>query len=427
MNLATTENLRARAKSIFDCAVAAADPAEALKRTLVTHPLPIPAEGGRTFLISIGKAAPEMLREALPHVVGERQALLVTHYGNQADVPGVEIIRSSHPLPDANGILAGNRVLELLETTRPPDQVIVLISGGGSALLPAPVPGVTLEDKIALNQLLLSAGLDITEMNLVRQQVSRLKGGGLARLAAPAPVTAYILSDVIGDDLRVVASGPTAAAIGSPVDAMHVLKKSNLANRVPSSILAALGSSQEEGSRNSIVVNHLIGSNKLSLSAAKRAAEKYCAVKVVSDQLIGDVATAAQGILHAGRSILSQSPAALLFGGETTVDVRGTGLGGRNQELALRVAIIADSLPLNRDWVLLSGGTDGRDGPTDAAGGIVDAETVSRIRARGQDPLALLENNDSYAALKSSGDLLVTGATGTNVADVQILLLSASG
>ena len=198
MNLATTENLRARAKSIFDCAVAAADPAEALKRTLVTHPLPIPAEGGRTFLISIGKAAPEMLREALPHVVGERQALLVTHYGNQADVPGVEIIRSSHPLPDANGILAGNRVLELLETTRPPDQVIVLISGGGSALLPAPVPGVTLEDKIALNQLLLSAGLDITEMNLVRQQVSRLKGGGLARLAAPAPVTAYILSDVIG-------------------------------------------------------------------------------------------------------------------------------------------------------------------------------------------------------------------------------------
>jgi hydroxypyruvate reductase len=258
--------------------------------------------------------------------------------------------------------------------------------------------------------------VEISQLNLVRQALSRLKGGGLLRAAHPAPVTSYILSDVIGDDLRVIASGLTVAPVGSRAEARALLQGKGLWAELPASVQAALERDTVQPPLPA-ATNVLIGSNRKSLEAMQAAAGAGAAI--VSDRLEGDVADAAAEIFAAEKS--AGDRACLIFGGETTVRLQGTGLGGRNQELALRVAM---GMPdLGRPWVFLSGGTDGRDGPTDAAGGVVDAGTVSRIIAAGGDPAALLANNDSHRALSLAGDLLVSGATGTNVADVQVLLL----
>ncbi|WP_298905859.1 DUF4147 domain-containing protein [uncultured Aliiroseovarius sp.] len=412
--------LRTRAREIFDHAVAAADPALALRKELAARPLPVPSDGGRCILIAIGKAAPAMLTEALHHVRGPRVALAVTHHENTANLDGATVLRAGHPVPDAAGLAAGQRVMDLLRTAHENDRVIALISGGGSALLPAPLAGISLEDKAALNRLLLGAGLDITQMNLVRQQVSQLKGGGLLRLAAPAPVTAYILSDVIGDDLRAVASGPTVAPIGTREDARTIAIQAGIWARLPGAIRARLEDGVAPVPAPPLPKNILIGSNRMSLEAALKDASRSFDAHIVSDALVGDVASAAERIMH---SPVTDGPCALLFGGETTVRLTGTGRGGRNQELALRIALRAQEMP-KRPWLFLSGGTDGRDGPTSAAGGFADAGTTARIRAAGLDPHALLANNDSYKALSAAGDLLETGATGTNVADIQMLLLA---
>jgi hydroxypyruvate reductase len=304
----------------------------------------------------------------------------------------------------------------MLAEAGPADRVSALISGGGSALLPAPVEGVSLADKAETSRLLLGAGVDISQLNLVRQALSRLKGGGLLRAAHPAPVTGYILSDVIGDDLRVIASGLTVAPVGSRDQARALLQGLDLWPKLPASVRAAL---EREGNTGPLPAarNILIGSNRKSLEAMQAAAGADAVI--ISDRLEGDVADAAARIIAAAQS--AGDRACLIFGGETTVRLQGTGLGGRNQELALRVAMAMPDL--GRPWVFLSGGTDGRDGPTDAAGGVVDAGTVARIRAVGGDPAALLANNDSHRALFLAGDLLVSGATGTNVADVQVLLM----
>lgn len=420
-----TTHLRKRAREIFDRAVEAANPSTALRNQLASDPFPEPAKGGRTLLIAIGKAAPAMLSEALKHVVGEREAIAVTNYENDMEVPGGAVMRAAHPVPDENGVLAGERITELLSSATPNDQVIALISGGGSALVPAPVAGVSLQDKAEVNRLLLSSGADIVRMNLVRQQLSRLKGGGFSSLAAPASVTAYILSDVIGDDLRAVASGPTVSPIGTRALAQQVCKELGIWDGLPASVQAHLEQEEQKTEAIPDTWNHLIGSNRLSLMAACAEAENSFAARIVSDQLTGDVADAAEEIMRAAGAKKADSPVALLFGGETTVQIAGDGLGGRNQELALRIAMLADTLGNDREWVFLSGGTDGRDGPTDAAGGLADAGTCARITAAGGDPAALLANNDSNAALALAGDLLLTGATGTNVADIQVFLWAA--
>lgn len=412
-----TPELRARARAIFDRAVAAADPALALRKELTARPLPVPSDGGRSFVIATGKAAPAMLTEALRHVRGAYTALAVTHHENGAEVPGATVLRAGHPVPDAAGLAAGQRVMELLRQAREGDRVIALISGGGSALLPAPPAGITLEDKAELNRLLLGAGLEITQMNLLRQQVSQLKGGGMLRLAAPAPVTAYILSDVIGDDLRAVASGPTVAPIGSREEARAVAMAAGIWAHLPGSIRARLEESPAPAPAPPAPENILIGSNRMSLEAALAEAARGGEARIVSDALVGDVGDAADRIVEAAKG---QGPCALLFGGETTVRLAGAGLGGRNQELALRVALRAEEL--GEGWLFLSGGTDGRDGPTTAAGGFADAGTCARIRAGGLDSAALLSDNDSHRALAAAGDLLETGATGTNVADIQLFL-----
>jgi len=286
----------------------------------------------------------------------------------------------------------------------------VLVSGGGSALLPAPVDGLSLEQKADVSRLLLGAGVDIVAMNAVRQHLSRLKGGGLLRHAAPAPVTALILSDVIGDDLRAIASGPTVAPILPRTEVIAMLKERGLWDKLPDAARTALGRAEQDTPVQE-ADNRLIGSNRKSLDAMARAMPD---AQILSDALTGDVEQAAQRIVDA----VDQAVSLALFGGETTVQLRGDGRGGRNQELALRVAVALDG---RAGWRFLSAGTDGRDGPTDAAGAIVDGETCARIRAAGGDVAALLGNNDSYAALELAGDLLITGGTGTNVADLQIL------
>jgi hydroxypyruvate reductase len=384
--------------------------------------LPPQAPDGRTFLIAIGKAAPAMLGEAMAGLPDAHAALAVTHHENDAMLDGVELLRAGHPVPDEAGARAARRVMELLSEATAKDRVIALISGGGSALLPAPPPGISLSDKAQLNTLLLSAGLDIVQMNLVRQQVSLLKGGGFAQLAAPAQVHAFLLSDVIGDDLRAIASGPTVSPIGTAADAIKTLRTAGIWDATPASIRVHLEKAQHDTpSPLPEVTNVLVGSNRLSLEAMRDAAQQMgLTARIVSDALTGDVQEAAEKVLS--ELIARPEPTALLFGGETTVRLTGTGRGGRNQELALRIAAQAPEIMGN--WTFLSGGTDGRDGPTDAAGGLVDAGTLGRIGAAGHDATGLLANNDSYTALAASGDLLMTRATGTNVADVQALLIA---
>ncbi len=412
-----TQDLRDLARSLFDAAVTAADPALAVRRQLALTPLPQPT--GRTVLIAVGKAAPAMLAEALKQVRGPHEALAVTHHENTQAVSGARVLHAGHPVPDEAGAAAGQAVMDLLDTCGAGDQVIALISGGGSALLPAPVPGVSLADKAAVNQLLLSAGLDIVQMNLVRQQLSQLKGGGFLRRAAPAPVMALILSDVIGDDLRAIASGPTVGPIGTVAEARAILKNNDLWDRLPAPAREALSHTRDPEPV-PVGTNVMVGSNGQSVAAmADQARSEGWTVRQSETPLIGDVDSAAREVLALMAPV--DTPTALLFGGETTVILRGTGRGGRNQELALRVALSAPKLA--QDWLFLSGGTDGRDGPTDAAGGVVDSGTAARIASAGQDADKLLADNDSHAALDAAGDLLMTGATGTNVADVQVLLI----
>jgi hydroxypyruvate reductase len=416
--------LRRAVRQLFLKAVEAADPARAVRQALADAPLPKPTPEGKTYVVSIGKAAPAMLRETLKHVDGAHHALCLTHPENEEQLDGVTFLRGAHPVPDQNSLAAGQAVKELLSQAGAEDQVIALISGGGSALMALPADGISIEDKGKVSALLLGAGIDITQMNLVRQQLSQLKGGGMLRVASPAPVTAYILSDVIGDDLRAIASGPTVAPIGTREDARAICEEAGIWADLPASVQRHLSYPGTPDDVPPTVRNHLIGSNGHSLRAAEVEAKGIGAVQIVSDMLTGDVKDAASTLLDAAEAAPAGTLSVLLAGGETTVQLTGTGRGGRNQELALHVATGAAKRGLDGDWVFLSGGTDGRDGPTDAAGGIVDADSLHRMIAAGADPAALLYNNDSYAALAASGDLLMTGATGTNVADIQCFLIA---
>ena len=419
--MATKTDLRTLVRELFDIGVRAADPAAAVNDALRREPLDRP-KSGRYFVVAIGKAACPMAEAALAHVPPGTPvtAMAVTNYENVRDVAGCTVLGAGHPNPDENGLRAGRLVLHLLMAAGANDHVLCLISGGGSALLPAPLPGIALADKIRVNELMLANGLDITETNLVRQQLSLLKGGGLARFAAPATIRTLAVSDVIGDDPRAIASGPTASPLGSLSDATNVLQKRGIWNELPESVHAVLTDSvspaQQLKAANDIAV---ICSNKISLEAIANAAGD-CSPQIVSGRLNGDVAQAAGKISDFVRQSRTGSNRLLIWGGETTVNLTGTGKGGRNQELALRFALQNEDLP--GEWVFLACGTDGRDGPTDAAGGIVDRGTAERVRkARGR-PEMLLTNNDSNTALHLAGDLLVCGATGTNVADVALFL-----
>lgn len=400
---------------LFDTGVRAADPQAAVRAALGDAPVSLP-DGARLYVLAIGKAARAMMQAALSVLPAPHAALVVTNYENAESLDGARVMAAGHPVPDENGMQAGLAIQKMLARTRADDIVLVLVSGGGSALVPAPAAGLSLQDKAVVSNLLLGAGLDIVTMNAVRQHLSRMKGGGLLRMAAPAQVQAMILSDVIGDDLRAIASGPTVAPIATRDEVRALLAASGLWDRLPQAARDALARSADT-SPLPHAQNRLVGSNRISLDAMAHACE---GVSILSDALVGDVGDAAARIVQAVRE--GGGPRVALFGGETTVRLQGTGRGGRNQELALRVASALDGIA---GWRFLSGGTDGRDGPTDAAGAVVDGNTLARIRAAGGDPAGLLANNDSYHALTLADDLLVTGATGTNVADLQILCIDA--
>ncbi len=405
--------MRAKAQQLFGVAVQAADPAAAVRHGLADLALP----EAPIRVLALGKAARAMAVAALD-VLGARvvEALVVTHEGGAGALAGARVMVAGHPVPDAAGMCAAAEAEALLARAGAGEAVLVLISGGGSALLSAPVAGVSLADKAAATRAMLAGGLAIGEMNAVRQHLSRLKGGGMARLAAPARVVALILSDVVGDDLRVVASGPTVAPVMARTEAVAMLKRRGLWASMPGPVQAAL-LRQEQAGPLPMAENRLIGGNGLALEAVAAAAP---GAEVWSRTLVGDVGAAADWLVARMRAAGPGARMALC-GGETTVTLRGAGKGGRNQELALRVA--AGMAGMTRPWVFLSGGTDGRDGPTDAAGGLVDGGTLGRIVAAGGDWRAMLDDNDSHRALGLAGDLLVTGATGTNVADIQIVVM----
>lgn len=398
---------RIRLREVFMAGVAAADPAACVARHIDQLPT-APAQ-----IIAVGKAARAMTDAALA-AFPDVPALVVTNPENARPLAGAEVLSAAHPVPDQAGLAAGAAVIGALKNARGP--VLALISGGGSALIPAPAGALTLADKAAVNKALLGAGLDIRAMNTVRQQLSRLKGGGFLRLAAPHPVYALILSDVIGDDLSTIASGPTAPPIGTPQAARSILQQAGIWDDLPEAVRAHLTQSAAAPVAEAMVPdggwNRLIGSNAQSLSAMAACG----AAHVIKTPVEGDVKAAARQICDAARA-----PGLTLWGGETTVRLNGSGLGGRNQELALWIAQEARARGW-QGWACLQGGSDGRDGPTNAAGGLVDCGTLGRIAAAGGDLAALLADNDSYGALCLSGDLLMTGATGTNVADLGVML-----
>ena len=445
--------LRKQAERIFMTGVRAADPGAAVRQHLTyerdrlrivcdqtARPPVIRAhKWTRVHVIAFGKAAVPMataVREIVPRHLLAAPLTAVTSYENASPVAGLQVLGAAHPLPDENGLQAARTIARIAGDARRGELVLALISGGASALLPLPPDGISLADKIAATQLLLACGADIGEINTVRKHLSLLKGGGLARLAAPADFHALILSDVIGDDLSTIASGPTVPDDTTFAEALQVFEERNLTPQLPASVREHLergcagAVAETPGSEDAIFANTastLIGSNRISLDAAIGAAESQAfAVQVHSRALHGEAREVARQVCRAAMQ-LPAGKRAILAGGETTVTLHGDGRGGRNQELALAFALYAQQQGLPANWVLLSGGTDGIDGPTDAAGGLVDPGTLQRVRQGGGEPDVLLANNDAYHALQLSNDLLITGATGTNVADLLVMLKDDTG
>lgn len=430
-------NLSDLCLKFFHAGLAAADPQKAVINCLSQFDSSKPYSN--IHILAFGKAAPAMAQAARDSFIGLGKivtpGLIVTTYDNVQTLDGFEVIGAGHPLPDRNGLLAAWKIIEKAGNACKNELILALISGGGSALLPCPVTGVSLEDKIATTNLLLNCGATIDEINCVRKHLSQLKGGGLARFAAPADLHALILSDVMGDKLSSIASGPSVADTTTFADAIAVFKQKAIWNNAPSTVKHYLsqglaGLQPETLKPNAAVLKYtahsLIGSNAISLDAVfatTQAAGFAC--NIYRRNLVGEARqVAAEWVRYCTQQVQGLTrDSALIAGGETTVTVTGSGKGGRNQEMALAFALAAEQHPLTCNWSFLSAGTDGRDGPSEAAGGLVNQDTLNRIRQAGIDPQAALDNNDSHTALKAADALVITGTTGTNVADLQILLL----
>jgi glycerate 2-kinase len=413
-------SLRRQALRIFKAALKAADPYQAVLRHLRIDPEPY----RNIFVIGAGKASAQMAR-GVERLLGARVTggEINVKDGHTARLRRIRINECGHPIPDQRGVAGARRIAQIGAQAGPDDLVICLISGGASALLPFPSPPITLAEKQKTTQLLLNCGASIHEINCVRKHISQIKGGKLARLVYPAALVTLILSDVIGDDLDVIGSGPTVPDRSTLADARAILRKYGIPNK-----LAATDETPKPGDKifkktRSIIV----GSNALAVDAAALEARRLgFHTQVLTTFLEGEArevarvhAAIAREIRTSGRPV--RAPACVISGGETTVTIRGTGLGGRNQEFALAAALeIADL----RQALILSAGTDGTDGPTDAAGAIADGSTIERAQALGLSAAGFLANNDSYHFFEATGDLIKTGPTGTNVADIQLILIN---
>ncbi len=423
--------LRRDAVRILTAALKAADPAEAVSRHLNKRHYRFD-RFRRIFVVGAGKAS-AVMAQPIERLLGKgiQAGCINVKYGHSARLRRIEINECGHPIPDAQGVLGAEIIAGIVEQAREDDLVIGLISGGASALLPLPVAPVVLQDEQQMTQLLLDCGANIHEMNCLRKHISRLKGGRLAALAHPAAVIALILSDVIGDDLDVIGSGPTVPDRSTFEQARAIVEKYGLGDRLPRTIATVLRECKQETPKPGDPVfervkNVIVGSNRLAIDAAVGAAKALgYRPLVLSSRIEGETreiarmhAAIVKEVRASGRPV--RSPACIISGGETTVTIRGTGLGGRNQEFALAAAIEIDGM---QNVAILSAGTDGTDGPTDAAGAIATGETLARARENGREAAGHLANNDSYHFFEPLGDLIKTGPTKTNVMDIRLMLV----
>lgn len=422
-------------REILSAGLVAADPREAVLRSVWVEDGSVLAgdrrfEAERVFVLAAGKAAGAMARAA-EDLFGERivGGLIVTKDGHEASSERLDVLFASHPEPDERGVEAARRVEELARSLGEGDLLLALISGGASALLADPAPPIELADLKKLTGALLRSGADIGEINAVRKHVSVLKGGGLVSLAAPARTLALLLSDVVGDDPSAIASGLTAPDPTTLDDARRVLERYGI--EPPESIAEHLENAEETPKSGDAVfegvVNVICGSGRHAAeAAAEKARELGYEPLLLSTTITGDARGIASVYAAVIREILESGnpappPCAVVSGGEATVTVRGNGTGGPNQEFALTLAVELDGVG---GWAALAADTDGNDGPTDAAGGLVAGATADSIRGGGVDPEEALANNDAYAALEAGGALLTTGPTGTNVNDLRVALVS---
>jgi glycerate 2-kinase len=441
----TREELRGDLETIFQAALRAVEPGAAI-RAHVRRDGQRLAVSGRTYdlshydtlsVIGMGKAGAAMA-QAIEELLGERLrgGHVIVKYGHGGPVARVTVHEAGHPIPDEAGVRATRTLIDFVRGCGPRDLILCLISGGGSALSPAPVAGITLAEKQEVTRLLLACGATIHEINALRKHISQIKGGQLARLASPATLITLVLSDVVGDALDVIASGPTVPDTSTFADCLEILRKYQLLDKIPPAVrrhleAGAAGAIPETPKPGDPVFDHthtvIIGRNLQALEAASRqAAALGYRPLILSSAIEGETREVAK--VHAGiaKEVLASghpvaAPACILSGGETTVTLRGQGKGGRNQEFALALALAMRGMS---GVAALSGGTDGTDGPTDAAGAFADWTTCGRAEELGLRPRLALEHNDAYPFFERLGDLLITGPTQTNVMDVRVLLIA---
>lgn len=449
MNEKQLKQMRSEAEEIFKACLVAVDPYEAVRRfvrfegnTLSIGSMEWDsteidlAQYDRIFIVGGGKATAPMAR-AIEDLFGPKisKGIINVKYGFIDDLSYTEMVEAGHPVPDHNGEMGTQRILDLLQKAGDRDLIFSLISGGGSALLPQPAGNITLEEKQEMTRSLLACGASIDEINAVRKHISSSKGGQMARAAKPATIVNLMLSDVVGDKMDVIASGPFTPDSSTFDMVKEIFEKYDL-KAVSPSVQAHIQAGTEgripetpeaDDPAFEKIFNFIVGSNILALETAEAKARALgYETLILSSMVEGEtkevarVHTAiAKEILNSGRPC--PAPACIISGGETTVTIRGNGLGGRNQEFCLAASLDLEGLPLR--VVVLSGGTDGNDGPTDAAGAIVDPLTVRRGLQAGAKAFDFLNNNDAYTFFEKTKDLLITGPTNTNVMDVRLVLV----
>lgn len=409
--------------SIFEAAVAAADPKKTISKHLPEKPT------GRTVVIGFGKGAAQMAQAFEKVWDAPFEGAVVTRYGYAAPCEKIEVLEASHPVPDENGLKAARRLMDLVTGLTADDLVIALVCGGGSALLPAPAGKLSLADEIAVNEALLASGAPISAMNAVRKHVSNIKGGRLAALAHPARVVSLVVSDIPGDNPALVASGPTVPDGTTREDALKIIETYGM--KLPGAVMAHLGSNEAnapmpDDARFAAHSVQVIASAAVSLEAAAEASRaKGVPAVILSDAIEGEAREV--GGVHAAiaREIATRDrpfkkPVLVLSGGETTVTLRAKGKGGRNSEFLLALALGVEGM---EGIDALAADTDGIDGSENNAGAFADGTTIARMRAEGVDAKAMLQGNDAWTAFNAVGDLFVPGPTGTNVNDLRAILI----
>ena len=421
----STADRRGLLCSLFDAAVAAAQPALCLPPHLPTRPK------GRTIVIGAGKASAAMARALEDHWDGPLEGLVITRYGYEVACERIQIVQAAHPVPDAAGLRATQHIQELVSGLTADDLVIALISGGGSSLLVAPGDGLTLQDKQALNTALLKSGATISEMNCVRRHLSAIKGGRLAAACHPAQVLTLLISDVPGDNPIDIASGPTVADPTTCADALAIINRYRI--ELPPAVRALLQSAEGESikpgdGRLARAETRMITAPQMALEAAAQVARAAGLTPyILGDSLEGEARDLGKALAGIARQVAVhgqpfQAPCVLLSGGESTVTLRGKGRGGRNVEFLLALGVALDGLA---SVYALAGDTDGVDGAEEIAGAVLTPETLARAWAAGINPRASLDANDGHGFFQALGDSVITGPTLTNVNDFRAILIEA--